>query len=69
MGMNIDLLQQFIIVFNKKFAATHANPSGGTIKKEIMSNQQLAEAIHKPIARKILKIEVYNLLLKITFGC
>ena len=52
MGMNIDLLQQFMIVFNKKFAATHANPSGGTIKKEIMSNQQLAEVIHKPIARK-----------------
>ena len=43
--MNIDLLQQFMIVLI-------ANPSGGTIKKEIMSNQQLAEVIHKPIARK-----------------
>ena len=32
---------------------------GGAIKSEIMSNQKLAEALHKPIIRTFKKSEVY----------
>ena len=40
-------------LFDKKF-------SGGAIKSEIISNQQLAEDLHKPVIRKFEKLKVYS---------
>ena len=50
------LLQWYIIFFDKKTA------SSGAIKSEIMSNQELAEKIHKPITRKFKKRKCTHLL-------
>ena len=50
------LLQGYIIFFDKKTA------SSGAIKSEIMSNQELAEKIHKPITRKFKKRKCTHLL-------
>ena len=36
------------------------NSSGGAIKSKIMSNQQLAELLHKPVTRKFKKPKVYS---------
>ena len=48
------LLQWFINFFDKKTAGN------GAIKSEIMSNQELAEEIHKPITRKFEKRKVHS---------
>ena len=39
--------------FDKKSCGS--NSSGGAVKSEIMSNQELAEELHKPIIRKFKK--------------
>ena len=39
--------------FNKK-------ASGGPVKKEIISNKELAEQLHKPITRKFEKRKVHS---------
>ena len=65
MGINRDLLQWFVIFFDKK--PPEANTSGGditdanksAINRKIMSNQQLAEKLQKPIIRKFEKLKVY----------
>ena len=49
------------IFFAKKFsggAVTHANKSA--VKNEIMSNQQLAEELRKPIIKIFRKRKVYS---------
>ena len=53
MDINVDLLHLFITFLGKKSfdgAATRANESA--IKSEIMSDQQLAKELYKPIIRK-----------------
>ena len=37
-----------------------ANTSGGAVKSEIMSNQELSEELHKPIIRKFEKRKVHS---------
>ena len=44
-------LNEHQVVFDK-------NVSGGTVKKEIISNKELAEELHKPIIRKFDKRKV-----------
>ena len=41
--------------FDKK--SSSANTSGHAHKSKIMSNQELAEELHKPVIRKIEKLE------------
>ena len=55
MGINVDLLQWFIIFFDKK-----AFDSG--IKNEDIPNKKLAEELHKPIIRKFNKKRYTHLL-------
>ena len=45
--------------FDKK--SSGVNVSGGAIKTEIMSNQQLAEELHKPFIRKFKTRKVCSL--------
>ena len=47
----MDLLQWFIIFFDKK-------TSRETVKNEIVSNKELAEELHKPIIKKYEKRKV-----------
>ena len=39
---------------------TSANTSGGAIKSDLMSNQQLPDALHKPTVTKFRKHKVYS---------
>ena len=57
----MDLLQWFINFLKKKSASPadkFASRSG--VKSEIISNQELAEELHKPIIRKFEKRKVYS---------
>ena len=45
MDINVGLLQRFTSFLIK-------NPSGGTIKNEIISNKELAEELRKPVIIK-----------------
>ena len=61
MDIITDLLNWFITVLIKKSsgdAVTHANKSA--IKNEIMSNEKLAEELHRPITRKFGKRKVHS---------
>ena len=49
MDINVVLLQWFINFFNT---------SSGAVKNEIMSDQKLAEELHKPLIRKFEKRKV-----------
>ena len=42
--MNLDFLQWVISFFDKK-------TSSGTVKNEIISNNQLSEELHKPVTK------------------
>ena len=48
--------------FNKK-------ASGGPVKKEIISNKELAEQLHKPITRKFEKRKVHSPFYRQYLGC
>ena len=49
-------------IFNKKFALlAKKSASGGTVKKKITSNKELAEELHKLINRKFKKRKVQSL--------
>ena len=52
MDINVDFLQWFIF-FDKK-------TSGGTVKKRIISNKDLAEKLQTPIMRKFEKRKVQS---------
>ena len=54
-----ELLLQWFINFLIKISSG-SNTSGGVVKSEIKSNQELAEELHKPIVRKFEKREVYS---------
>ena len=49
-------------------SSSGSNTSGGVAKSEIMSNQELAEELHKPIVRKFEKREVYSSFKYIIWG-
>ena len=67
------MLQSFICFFDKTSAmhADKGDAKGDTIKTEIMSNQQsaanLADGLHKPIAKNLENVK-YTHLLKIVYG-
>ena len=51
--INVELIQWFLIFFNLQSSSsfvTRADKSA--IRSAVMSNQQLAEELHKPIIRK-----------------
>ena len=53
MDINVDGLVSLVYkFFNKK-------SSGSSVKSEVMSNQELAEELHKPIIKKFEKRKVY----------
>ena len=51
MDINMDLLHWFMNFFDKQ-------SSGGTVKYEIISNEELVEELNKPIIRKFEKRKV-----------
>ena len=53
MDINLNLLQWFIIFFNKK-------ASGGRVKNENISNKELAEELHKLAIRKFNNRKVHS---------
>ena len=56
-------------VFDQKTSATRGNKfSGSGIEKEIMSEQQLAEELHRPIITKFKKREVKSLIIDNTWS-
>ena len=61
--INADLVQWFRNILIKKASATRANKfSGSRIKNENISNNELAEELHKPIMRKFKKKKYTHLL-------
>ena len=42
--------------------------SGGTVKKEIMSNKEAAKELHKPIIKRFNEIKVHSLLIDKILG-
>ena len=52
-----------VYIFFDKMSA-----SGGVIKNEIMSNQELAEESHKPVVRKSEKRKVYSFFINSNWG-
>ena len=56
MHIKVDLLQQFIKLFDKISSTPAANISGGVIKNKTTPDQQLGarleDKLHKPIIRK-----------------
>ena len=61
MDINVDLLYKFISFLIKK-------TSGGTIKKEIISNKEMAEELHKAIIRKFKARKIYSLFIYTLLG-
>ena len=61
MDVNVDLFHWIIIFFDKK-------TSGGTVKKEIMSNKEAAKELHKPIIKRFNEIKVHSLLIDKILG-
>ena len=61
MDINVDLLEWIIIFFGGK-------TSGGTVKKENISNKELAEELNKPIIRKFEKRKVHSTFIDNNWG-
>ena len=55
MDINVDLLQWFITFLTKK-------TSSGAVKNEIISDEELAEELHKPILEHLRKEKHRHLL-------
>ena len=61
MNINMDLLQWFIIFFDRKTALlVDKSTSGGKVKNEITSNKWIAKELHKLIIRKFEKRKVHS---------
>ena len=65
-GYQCGLASMVYKFFDKK--SSGGNTSSGAIKSEFMSNQQLAEELHKPILRKFEKRKVYSSFKDNTWG-
>ena len=61
MVINVDLLQWIIIFFGRK-------TPGGTVKKENISNKELAEELNKPIITKFEKRKVHSTFIDNNWG-